>query len=116
MQRADDVRVVIEPRLLYRRSDPGARSQVCNRVYFFAVKHSSHRVALAKIDVTNAYVFCETSNVRMFNPRIVKIIEIVQDNDFMPDGEQLLDKMRADKASAACDQDSHGGKLATDGQ
>jgi len=64
--------------------------------------------------VTNAYVFCETSNVRMLNPRIVKIIKIVQDNYFMPDSEQLLDKMRADKAGAACDQDSHGGKLATD--
>ena len=115
MQRADDVRVVIEPGLLYRRSDPCARSQVCDRVYFFAMKHSSHRVALAKIDVTNAYVFCETSNVRMLNPGIVKIIEIVKDNDFMPDREQLLDKMRADKAGAACDQDSHGGKLATDG-
>ena len=116
MQRADDVRVVIEPGLLYRRSDPCARSQVCNRVYFFAVKHSSHRVAIAKIDVTNAYVFCETSNVRMLDPGIVKIIEIVKDNDFMPDGEQLLDKMRADKAGTACDQHSHGGKLATDGQ
>ena len=114
MQRADDVRVIIEPGLLYRRSHPCARSQVCDRIYFFTMKHSSHRVALAKIDVTNAYVFCETSNVRMLNPRIVKIIKIVQDNYFMPDSEQLLDKMRADKAGAACDQDSHGGKLATD--
>jgi len=116
MQRADDVRVVIEPGLLYRGSDPCARSQVCDRVYFFAMKHSSNRVALAKIDATNAYVFCETSNVRVLNPRIVKIIEIVQDNDFMPDSKQVLDKMRTDKAGTARDQDSHGGKLATDGQ
>src|SRR2546427_8030180 len=107
MQRADDVRVVIEPGLLYRRSDPCARSRVCNRVYFFAVKHSSHRVALAKIDVTNAYVFCEPRNVRMFNPRIVKIIKTAQDNDCMPEGGRFLEKMRADKAGAACDQDSH---------
>ena len=84
-------------------------------VYFFAAKHSSHRVVLSKIDVANGYVFCETSNVRVLDLRIVKIIEIVQDDDFMPDSEQLLGKMRPDKAGAACDQDSHGAKLATDG-
>jgi hypothetical protein len=35
--------------------------------------------------------------------RIVKIIEIVQDDDFMPRSEELLGKVRPDKASAACD-------------
>jgi hypothetical protein len=33
----------------------------------------------------------------------------------MPHGEQFLGKMRPDKAGTACDQDSHGAKLATDG-
>src|SRR5947208_15401169 len=101
MQRADDVRVIIEPGLLYRRSHPCARSQVCDRIYFFTMKHSSHRVALAKIDVTNADVFCETSNVRILNPRIVKIIKIGQYNYFMPDSEQLPYKIRADNAGPA---------------
>ncbi len=86
-----------------------------DRVYFFAAKHSSHRIVLSKIDVANGYVFCKTSNVRVLDLRIVKIIEIVQDDDFMPAGEQLLGKMRPDKASTACYQDSHGAKLATDG-
>jgi hypothetical protein len=35
--------------------------------------------------------------------RIVKIIEIVQDDDFMPRSEQPLGKVRPDKAGAACD-------------
>ena len=115
MQRSDDVRVVIKPRGLNGGPNASAGSQVHDGVYFFAAKHSSHRVALSKIDVTNGYVFCETSNVRVLDLRIVKIIEIVQDDDFMPDSEQLLGKMRPDKAGAACDQDSHGAKLATDG-
>jgi len=77
-------------------------------------KHSSDRVAVSKIDVTHGYVFCETSNVRALDLRIVKIIEIVQDDDFMPRSEQLLGKVRPDKAGAASDQNSHGGQLATD--
>jgi hypothetical protein len=76
-------------------------------VHFFAAKDTSHRVVLAKIDVANGYVFCETGNIRVLDLRIVKIIEIVQDYDYMPDSEQLLNQMRPDKAGAACDQDSH---------
>jgi hypothetical protein len=83
--------------------NPSARGQVDDRVYFFAAKHSSDRIALSKIDVTNGYVFCETSNVRVLDLRIVKIIEIVQDDDFMPRSEQPLGKVRPDKAGAACD-------------
>ncbi len=52
----------------------------------------------------------------MLDLRIVKIIEIVQDDDFMPDRDQLLGKMRPDKAGAACDQNSHGATLAIDGK
>jgi hypothetical protein len=64
--------------------------------------------------VANGYVFCETSDVRVLDLRVVEIIEIIQDDDFMPHIEQLLGKMRPDKAGTACDQDSHGAKLATD--
>ena len=103
MQRSDDVRVVIKPRRLNGGPYAGAGSQVHDGVYFFAAKHSSDRLALSKIDVTNGYVFCKTSNVRVLDLRIVKIIEIVQDDDFMPDSEQLLGKVRPDKASTACD-------------
>jgi hypothetical protein len=65
--------------------------------------------------VANGYVFCKTSNVRVLDLRIVKIIKIVHDDDFMPGGEQLLNQMRPDKAGTACDQDPHGAKLFTDG-
>jgi hypothetical protein len=53
--------------------------------------------------MANGYVFCETSNVRVLDLRIVKIIEIVQDDDFMSHSEQLLGKVGADKAGTACD-------------
>ena len=115
MQRTDDVRVVIKPWRLNGGPDASASSQVNDGVYFFAAKYSLHRVVLSKIDVANRYVFCETSNVRLFDLRIVKIIEIVEDDDFMIGSEQLFNQVLPDKASTACHQDSHGAKLATDG-
>jgi hypothetical protein len=57
--------------------------------------------------VTNGNVFCETSDVRVLNLRIVKIIEIVEDDDLMTDRKQLLNQVRPDEAGAARDQDSH---------
>src|SRR5215470_15709551 len=115
MQCADDVCVVIKPRVLNGGPDASARSQMHDRVQFFVVKNTSHRVALAKIDVANGYVFCKTSNVRLLDLRIVKIVEVIQDDHLMARQEQLLNKMRADEARATRDQDSHGAKLATDG-
>jgi hypothetical protein len=107
MQRPNDVRVIIKPWRLNGGPNASAGSQMHDRVDFFAAEYSSDRIALSKIDVANGYVFCETSNVRVFDLRIVKIIEIVQDDDFMPDSKQLLNQMGPDKAGAACDQDSH---------
>jgi hypothetical protein len=92
---------------LNRGPNAGARGQMYDRVQFFAAKHTCDRVALSKIDVTNSYVFSQTSDIRVLDLRIVKIIEIVKDDDFVTDSEQLLGKMRPDKTGAACDQYSH---------
>ena len=87
MQCPDAVRVIIKPRVLNGRSNASAGSQVHDGVYFFAAKHSSNRVAVAKISVANGYVFCETRNVRVLNLRIVKIIEVIKNDNFMSRGE-----------------------------
>ena len=114
MQCPSDICVVIKSRLLNGRSDTCARSQMRDRVNFLPMKQITHRRAVAKIDVADGYVFCKTGNVRALDLWIVKIIEIVEDDDFMPGRQELLDKMRPDETRAACDQDSHGAKLATD--
>src|ERR1051325_1939163 len=79
MQRADNIRIVIKPGMLNRRSNTCSSSDVRDRVHFSAAKHTSHRVAVAKIDLTNAYLFCETGYVRVLDLRIVEVIEIVED-------------------------------------
>jgi hypothetical protein len=116
MQRSNDIRVVIKPWRLNGWPDASACSQVNDRVQFLAAKYSLHRVDLSKIGVANGHVFCETSNVRLLDLRIVKIIEIVEDDDVMIGSEQLFNQVRPDKAGTACHQDSHGAKLGTDGQ
>jgi hypothetical protein len=78
-----------------------------NNVYFLATEGISHRVVLSKINVADRYVFGETSDIRVLDLRIVKIVKIVQNDDFMTNAEQLLYQVRADEAGAACDQDSH---------
>jgi len=107
MQCPDDICVVIELRELNRGPNPGARSQMGDRVNFLPMKQITHRRAVAKIDAADAHVFRKTGNVRALDLWIVKIIEVIDDDDFMSGLQQLLDKMRPDKTRAACDQDSH---------
>src|SRR5947199_5663875 len=108
MQRPADIRVAIELRVLNRGSNTRARSQMGDCIHFLAVKQVSHRRAVAKIDVADGYVLGKTGDVSLLDPRIVKIIEIVEDDHVVPSRQQLLDKMRSDETRAACDQDSHG--------
>jgi hypothetical protein len=47
--------------------------------------------------------------------RIVKIIEVIEDDDGVSCREQAFNEMGTDETGSACDQDSHCAKLATDG-
>src|SRR5262245_33905742 len=114
MQCPADICVVIELRVLNRGANTRARSQMRNRIKFLAMKQTSHRLTVAKLDVADSHVLGKASNIRVLDLWIVRIIEIVEDDDSMPGRKQLLDKVRADEARAACDQNSHEPKLATD--
>ncbi len=114
MQRANDVCIVIKPRLLNRWPNSCARSEVRNRIQFLSAKHRFNRFGVAKIGAANGYVTRKTGNVRMLDLRIVEIIEIIENDDLMPARKQLFGKMRADKTGPTCDENSHGAKLATD--
>src|SRR5579885_929198 len=81
--------------------------QVRDGVEFFAMKYSSHRCALAKIDLVNPYVFDEPAKVGALDLRVVKIVEVVENRHFVSRTEQFFRKMRADETGAACNQNSH---------
>src|SRR6266404_7956699 len=87
-----------------------------DRVNLLTVKQIAHRFAVAKIDVANGYVFGATGNVRMLDLRIVKIVEIIKDDNLMSGRQQFFDEVRSNKTRAACDQNSHEAKLTTERQ
>jgi hypothetical protein len=59
----------------------------------------------------NCYLFSKTGNVCLFDLRIVKIIEVVEDGDFESSGEQFFDKMGAYETSATGHEDSHSARV-----
>src|SRR5215468_12739292 len=107
MQCPADICIVIELRELNRGPNTRARSQVRDCVNLLAVKQITHRRSVAKIDMADGYVLGKTGDIRVLDLWVVKIIEVVEDDDSMPGRQQLLDKMRPDETRAACDQNSH---------
>src|SRR5437762_9992938 len=104
MQCPGDICVVIEVGELNRGPNTRARSQMRDRVNFLPMKQTPHRRAVAKVDVPDGYVLRKTGNVRALDLWIIKIVEVVKDDHSMPGRQQLLDKMRPDETSPACDK------------
>jgi hypothetical protein len=53
----------------------------------------------------------ETRDVRALDGRVVKVVEVVEDRDFVAEREAFLDKMRADETSAAGHENLHRGTV-----
>src|SRR4051812_2664975 len=107
MQRARDVRVVIEFRLKNRRPHSRARGKMNYGINFLAIEQTVDRSAVAQIDLVDRYILRESSHIGSLDLRIVKVVEIVENRDFMPGREEFLDEVRADETGAARDQDPH---------
>src|SRR5215813_948056 len=58
-------------------------------------------------------MFGETGDVCMLDSRIVKIIEVIEDGDDVPDPEQAFNEMGADETRPASDQNLHGARSST---
>src|SRR6185437_4468097 len=84
-----------------------------NHLKFFATKQIPHRRLISKIGMMNGHIFGETGDVCMLDSRIVKIIEVIDDGDFVPGREQVFNEMGADKTCPASDQNSHGARSST---
>src|SRR4051812_7533280 len=78
-----------------------------DRVEFVAVKKKVYGCRIAQIDPMDWNFARNRGHIRPLDLRIVKVVEIVQDRNFMSGREQLLEKVRADKARSACDQNAH---------
>lgn len=69
--------------MLNRWAHTRARSQMHDRVEFFSVKQVSHRAIIAKIDMMNRNVLGKCRHVFVFDLRIVKIVEVIENGDIV---------------------------------
>ena len=76
-------------------------------VEFFAMKELVDRTAVPQIDSMDRDIAGDGGHVGALDLRVVKIVEIVEDRDFVSACEQLLDEMRTNETRAARDQNSH---------
>ena len=61
--------------------------------------------------MVNCHIFSETGNVCPFDLRIIKIVEVIKDDDRVSRGEQAFNEMGADETRPARDQNSHGASV-----
>src|SRR5436309_14461213 len=99
--------------MLNRGADASARREVSDRVEFFAAENISHRSIVAKIDMVNDHVFAKAGNVCVLDLRIVKIVEVIEDDDGVSCREQAFNEMGADETCAASDKNSHAPRSST---
>ena len=83
MQRAADIGIVVKLRLIDGRPDASTRRQMGDRVKFFAMEKQVHRGAVAQIDPMDGNVPRNGRDIRLFGLRIVKVVEIVENRDFV---------------------------------
>jgi hypothetical protein len=87
MERSADVGIVIKLRLPDRRPHPGPRRQMRDGLEFFPVKEQVYRTAVAQIDSMNGHVAGDRFHIGPLDLRVIKIVEIVEDRDFVSGGE-----------------------------
>ena len=66
------------------------------------MKKRAHRVAVTQIEVMNLNSIRHRRDVLALDPRIVKVVKIVENGNAMTERDQLLNQMRTDEAGSAC--------------
>ncbi len=101
VERAGDVRVDVELWLLDRRAHSRARGEVDDGVEFALVENALNRGLVAEIRLVNADRIFHRAEICALDSRVVEIVEIVENADFMPVREEALRKVRADESRSS---------------
>src|SRR6476660_339952 len=78
-----------------------------DRVDLFAMKNFSDPAGVTQVGMMDGDLVANPGNVVMLDLGIVKVVEVVQNRDFMSFTQQLLDQMRANESSAAGNENLH---------
>jgi len=87
MQRPIYIGIIIQLRLSNGRTHPGARRQMRDGIEFFPMKQAAHRIVIAQIHLKNRYLIFHSGDVATFDFRIIKIVEVIENGDAMPESE-----------------------------
>ena len=87
MQRAVYIGIIIKLRLSNGRPDPGSRRQMRDGIEFLPMKETAHGIVIAQIHLKNRRIIFHSGDVAMFDSRIIKIVEVIEDRDAMPECE-----------------------------
>ena len=87
MQRPVYIGIIIELRLSNGRTHPGARRQMRNGVEFPPMKHTTYGIVIAQIHLKNRHIIFHSGDVATFDSRIIKIVEVIENRDAMPERE-----------------------------
>jgi len=71
------------------------------------MKNFVHRTRVAQIGLMDTDLVRYGSDVPVFDFRIVKIVEVIQNRNLMAGGEEFLDEMGTDESSAARHENFH---------
>src|ERR1051326_3161730 len=105
---AVNIRLYVEPRLFQRRPHARARCQMHDAIKGRFSECSFQRRVVPDVGVNQFVIWTlkVLANVVAFDRGRVEIVEIIDDGDPpIAFAEKPIDKMRADKSRAACDQD-----------
>src|SRR3954471_5819626 len=78
-----------------------------NEIKLFPMKEIFDAIRIPQIELMDPDFVRDGGKVGPLDSRVVKIVEVIEDRDFMTVGEESLDKMRTDKARAAGNQGPH---------
>src|SRR5262245_60606981 len=94
-----------------RRPHPGTGREVDDGIDFVTMKNLGHCTRGAQVALMDRDLVRYGSDVPMFDFRIVKIVEVIQDRNLMASREEFLDKMRPDESGAARHENFHGASV-----
>jgi hypothetical protein len=102
-----DVGCKVDFRTLDGRSYAGSRSEMRDRVGSFCGKCAQDGVFVSNIDCVETNIGENRLQIFSFDPGIVEVVEIINDRDRVPIGQEGLDQVRTDKSATSRDQYFH---------
>jgi hypothetical protein len=107
MKRSVDVCCEVKLRILDRGANAGTRREMNNSIRQFRGKRTENCFPVPDIQRIKVNVRQNSLDVFPFDPRIVKVVEVIDDRDGMPIRQQGFDQMGTNESCTTCHHHFH---------